>query len=70
MSFKPFKYALLAAGFGSAALLPFWSFAESAPAPKRERTEIHFSADQVEENSETMTISLSDSRTVVGRSGP
>ena len=65
MSFKPFKYALLAAGFGSAALLPFWSFAESAPAPKRERTEIHFSADQVEENSETKVITATGNVNIV-----
>ena len=56
MSFKPFKYTLLAACCGTALLLPFLSFAETAPANKTKRTEIHFSADQVEENSETKVI--------------
>ncbi len=56
MPFKLFKHALLAACCGTAFLLPFLSSAETASENKTKRTEIHFSADQVEENSETSVI--------------
>ena len=50
---------------GSLLLFPLWTAAQNTPEPVRRRSQIHFSADQVEENSQSKIITASGNVNII-----